>query len=306
MTAIDTRNSANVRNKRPSWLRRHSPPYWLSLVGGGWMLAFFLIPLVSGLIVSLETGNPLQGYILTWNWSIYKQLFVHSQIPYTTFMLRSLYYGVATTILSIIVAYPMAYYIAFKVKERWKSPLLFLVLLSFFVSFVIRTDMWSFILSNQGLVITALRKLHLVGSNFHILGTSDAVIGGDVYNNLAFMVLPIYVALERIDGRILEAARDLYSSGRQVFLRVVLPLSRAGIFAGVLLVFITTVGDPVVSSLLGGVGTYTIGQAIQDSYLTNQQFNVAAALSTALMVVLGIIMFIYARVFGTQNIENLV
>lgn len=306
MTAIDTRNSSSVRNKRPNWLRRHSPPYWLSLVGGGWMLAFFLIPLVSGLIVSLETGNPLQGYTLTWNWSIYKQLFVHSQIPYTTFMLRSLYYGVATTILSIIVAYPMAYYIAFKVKERWKSPLLFLVLLSFFVSFVIRTDMWSFILSNQGIVITALRKLHLVGSNFHILGTSDAVIGGDVYNNLAFMVLPIYVALERIDGRILEAARDLYSNGRQVFLRVVLPLSRAGIFAGVLLVFITTVGDPVVSSLLGGVGTYTIGQAIQDSYLTNQQFNVAAALSTALMVVLGIIMFVYARVFGTQNIENLV
>jgi spermidine/putrescine transport system permease protein len=306
MTAIDTRSSSSVRNKRPSWLRRHSPPYWLSLVGGGWMLAFFLIPLVSGLIVSLETGNPLQGYTLTWNWSIYKQLFVHSQIPYTTFMLRSLYYGVATTILSIIVAYPMAYYIAFKVKERWKSPLLFLVLLSFFVSFVIRTDMWSFILSNQGIVITALRKLHLVGSNFHILGTSDAVIGGDVYNNLAFMVLPIYVALERIDGRILEAARDLYSNGRQVFLRVVLPLSRAGIFAGVLLVFITTVGDPVVSSLLGGVGTYTIGQAIQDSYLTNQQFNVAAALSTAMMVVLGIIMFVYARVFGTQNIENLV
>jgi spermidine/putrescine transport system permease protein len=294
------------QSRRPSWIRRHSPPYWLSLIGGGWMLAFFLIPLVSGLIVSLETGNPLTGYHLTWNWSIYKQLFVHSDIPYTTFFLRSLYYGAATTIISILVAYPMAYYIAFKVKERWKSPLLFLVLLSFFVSFVIRTDMWSFILSNQGLVITALRKLHLVGSNFHILGTSNAVIGGDVYNNMAFMVLPIYVALERIDGRILEAARDLYSNGRQVFLRVVLPLSRAGIFAGVLLVFITTVGDPVVSSLLGGVGTYTIGQAIQDSYLTNQQFNVAAALSTALMVVLGLIMFIYAKVFGTQNIENLV
>jgi spermidine/putrescine transport system permease protein len=294
------------QSRRTSWIRRHSPPYWLSLIGGGWMLAFFLIPLVSGLIVSLETGNPLTGYHLTWNWSIYKQLFVHSDIPYTTFFLRSLYYGAATTIISILVAYPMAYYIAFKVKERWKSPLLFLVLLSFFVSFVIRTDMWSFILSNQGLVITALRKLHLVGSNFHILGTSNAVIGGDVYNNMAFMVLPIYVALERIDGRILEAARDLYSNGRQVFLRVVLPLSRAGIFAGVLLVFITTVGDPVVSSLLGGVGTYTIGQAIQDSYLTNQQFNVAAALSTALMVVLGLIMFIYAKVFGTQNIENLV
>jgi spermidine/putrescine transport system permease protein len=302
----DTTTLMKPGNRRPSWLRRHSPPYWLSLVGGGWMLAFFLIPLVSGLIVSLETGNPLTGYHLTWNWSIYKQLFVHSDIPYTTFFLRSLYYGAATTILSILISYPMAYYIAFKVRDRWKSPLLFLVLLSFFVSFVIRTDMWSFILSNQGIVITALRKLHLVGKNFHILGTSNAVIGGDVYNNLAFMVLPVYVALERIDGRILEAARDLYASGRQVFLKVVLPLSRAGIFAGVLLVFITTVGDPVVSSLLGGVGTYTIGQAIQDSYLTNQQFNVAAALSTALMVVLGIIMFIYAKVFGTQNIENLV
>jgi spermidine/putrescine transport system permease protein len=302
----DTTTLVKPRNRRPSWVRRHSPPYWLSLVGGGWMLAFFLIPLVSGLIVSLETGNPLTGYHLTWNWSIYKQLFVHSDIPYTTFFLRSLYYGAATTVLSILISYPMAYYIAFKVRDRWKSPLLFLVLLSFFVSFVIRTDMWSFILSNQGIVITALRKLHLVGKNFHILGTSNAVIGGDVYNNLAFMVLPIYVALERIDGRILEAARDLYANGRQVFLKVVLPLSRAGIFAGVLLVFITTVGDPVVSSLLGGVGTYTIGQAIQDSYLTNQQFNVAAALSTALMVVLGLIMFIYAKVFGTQNIENLV
>lgn len=270
------------------------------------MLAFFLIPLLSGLIVSLETGNPLSGYRLTWNWAIYEQLFVHSEIPYTTFFLRSLYYGAASTILSIVIAYPMAYFIAFKVRQRWKSPLLFLVLLSFFVSFVIRTDMWGFILSNQGVVISGLRDAHLVSKNFHILGTSSAVIGGDVYNNLAFMVLPIYVALERIDARVLEAARDLYSNGRQVFYRVVMPLSRAGVFAGVLLVFITVVGDPVVSSLLGGVGTYTIGQAIQDAYLTNQQFNVAAALSTALMVVLGIIMFAYARIFGTENIENLV
>jgi len=270
------------------------------------MLLFFLIPLLSGLIVSLETGNPVSGYTLTWNWHIYSQLFVHSDIPYTTFFLRSLYYGVATTILSILIAYPMAFYIAFRVSDRWKSPLILLVLLSFFVSFVIRTDMWSFVLAQQGFVITGLRDLHIVGKNFHILGSSSAVIGGDIYNNLAFMVLPIYVALERIDRRILEAARDLYSNGRQVFFRVVLPLSRAGIFAGVLLVFITTVGDPVNSALLGGVGTYTIGQAIQDSYLTNQQFNVAAALSTVLMVILGIIMFAYARIFGTENLENLV
>jgi spermidine/putrescine transport system permease protein len=166
--------------------------------------------------------------------------------------------------------------------------------------------MWAFVLADHGFVITALRDLHLVSKNFHILGTSGAVIAGDVYNDLAFMVLPIYVALERIDGRILEAARDLYANRTQVFFKTVVPLSRAGIFAGVLLVFIDAVGDPVNSALLGGAGTYTIGQAIQDTYLTNQQFNVAAALSTVLMVVLGLILFIYARTFGTENIENLV
>jgi spermidine/putrescine transport system permease protein len=120
------------------------------------------------------------------------------------------------------------------------------------------------------------------------------------------MVLPIYVALERIDSSMLEAAEDLYANRRQVFLRTVLPLSRSGIFAGVLLVLIDTVGDPVNASLLGGTGTYTIGQAIQDAYLTNQQFNVAAALSTVLLVVLGLLLFAYARIAGTENIEDLV
>jgi spermidine/putrescine transport system permease protein len=270
------------------------------------MILFFLVPLVSGLIVSLETGNPVNGYTLTWNWHIYSEIFVHSDIPYTTFFLRSLYYGTVATIFCIVIAYPMAYYIAFKVSARWKSSLLLLVLVSFFVSFIIRTDMWAFLLSHQGIVITTLLKLHLVSKNFHILGTSGAVIFGNVYNNLPFMVLPIYAALERVDQRILEAARDLYSNRRLVFTKVVMPLSRAGVFAGVLLVFITTVGDPVNSALLGGTNTYTIGQAIEDAYLQNQQFNIAAALSTVLMVMLGVIMFVYARLFGTENIENLV
>jgi spermidine/putrescine transport system permease protein len=305
MTTIQARIAKEPGSLR-RWVSRHSPPYWLSLVGVGWMVLFFLIPLISGLIVSLETGNPVRGYTLTWNWHIYSQIFVHSDIPYTTFFIRSLIYGGSATILCILIAYPMAYYIAFRVSPRWKNSLLLLVLISFFISFVIRTDMWAFVLADQGIVVTTLRHLHLVSANFHILGTAGAVIGGDVYNNLAFMVLPIYVALERIDVRILEAARDLYANSRQTFLKTVLPLSRAGIFAGVLLVFITTVGDPVNSALLGGANTYTIGQAIQDAYLNNQQFNVAAALSTMLMLMLGVIMFIYARVFGTENIENLV
>jgi spermidine/putrescine transport system permease protein len=288
------------------WLARHGVPYWLALAGGGWLIFFFAVPLVSELIVSLETGNPDAGYQLTWNWSIYKDLFVHSDVPYGTFLLRSLFYGISATILTIVIGYPLAYFIAFRVRERWKNPLLMLVLLSFLVSFVIRTEMWAFVLADQGPVLSALRDLHLVSKSFHVLGTSGAVIGGDTYNDLAFMVLPIYVALERIDTRLLEAAGDLYANRRQVFLRTVLPLSRSGIFAGVLLVVIDTVGDPVNANLLGGTNTYTIGQAIQDTYLSNQQYNVAAALSTVLMVALGILLLAYARIAGTENIEDLV
>ncbi len=302
--------SVAVQRGRPGRLRRwfagHSVPYLLALPAAAWLIALFVIPLVSGLIVSLMTGNPDTGYTLTWNWSIYKDLFVGSDVPYLTFLLRSLYYGISATILTILIGYPMAYYIAFRVKERWKSPLLLLVLLSFLVSFVIRTDMWAFILADDGPLLKGLRSLDLVSNSFHILGTNAAVIGGDTYNDLAFMVLPIYVALERIDPSIMEAAGDLYANRRQVFLRTVLPLSRSGIFAGVLLVLIDTVGDPVNASLLGGTGTYTIGQAIQDAYLTNQQFNVAAALSTVLLVVLGLLLFAYARLAGTENIEDLV
>jgi spermidine/putrescine transport system permease protein len=291
---------------RGRWWRKHTAPYLLSLAGGAWLIVLFVIPLVSGLVVSLETGNPDDGYTFTWNWGVYSSLFVNSDVSYLTFFLRSLAYGASATILTIIIGYPMAYFIAFRVSARWKNTLLLLVLVSFLVSFVIRTDMWAFLLADQGPVLTALRWAHLASKDFHILGTPGAVIGGIVYNDLAFMVLPIYVALERLDARLLEAASDLYANRRQVFLRTVLPLSRSGIFAGVLLVFIDAVGDPVNASLLGGTHTYVIGQAIQDAYLTNQQYNVAAALSTILMVVLGIILFAYARIAGTDNIEDLV
>jgi spermidine/putrescine transport system permease protein len=287
-------------------LMRHTTPYLLGLVGIVWLVLLFVIPLVSGLAVSLMTGNPQQGYTFTWNWSVYSDLFVGSDVPYLTFLIRGLLYGVGATIVTIIIGYPLAYFIAFRVNPKWKSTLLLLVTLSFFVSFVIRTDMWAFVLADQGPVLSFLRDIHLASSNFHILGTNAAVIGGLAYNDLAFMVLPLYVALERIDPRLTEASADLYGSKRVTFTRVILPLTRSGLFAGILLVFIDCAGDPVNASLLGGTHTYVIGQAIQDAYLTNQQYNVAAALSTVLMVVLGIILFAYARVAGTDNLEDLV
>ncbi|WP_243064829.1 ABC transporter permease [Humibacter sp. RRB41] len=287
-------------------LKRHSTPYLLGLVGIVWLLLLFVIPLISGLAVSLMTGNPEQGYTLTWNWSVYYDVFFNSGVSYGLFLWRALWYAAAATLVTIIIGFPMAYFIAFRVSQRWKNALLLLVALSFFVSFVIRTDMWAFVLSDQGPVLTVLRDLHLAGKDFHILGTSAAVIGGMAYNDLAFMVLPLYVALERIDPRLIEASADLYGNKTRTFTRVVLPLTRSGLFAGILLVFIDSAGDPVNASLLGGTHTYVIGQAIQDAYLTNQQYNVAAALSTVLMIVLGIILFVYARIAGTDNIEDLV
>ncbi|MFJ3384692.1 MULTISPECIES: ABC transporter permease [unclassified Curtobacterium] len=286
--------------------RRRSTPFLLALVGTAYLAVFFVIPLLSGLIVSLMSGNPDDGYTFTWNWGIYSSLFVDPTVPYLTFLLRSLWYGFAATLVTIIVGYPVAYFIAFRVSPRWKNPLLMLVFVSFLVSFIIRTDMWAFVLASQGPVVTFLQGIGLAGKDFHILGTGGAVIFGDAYNDLAFMVLPIYAALERIDPRLGEAANDLYAGKARAFWHTTLPLSRSGIFAGVLLVFIDCVGDPVNSALLGGTNTYTIGQAIQDAYSGNQQYNVAAALSTVLMVVLGIILFIYARVSGTDDLEDLV
>ncbi|GAA4178990.1 ABC transporter permease [Gryllotalpicola koreensis] len=307
MTAVDTSAMtlppAPVRGRR---FARYATPYLLGGVGSLWLIVLFLIPLISQLLVSLMTGNIDQGYQLTWNWSVYRDIFVGADVNYLLFLGRSLLFGATATIITIVVAYPVAYFLAFRASARWKNGLLLLIMLSFFVSFIIRTNMWVFLLGGQGPVLSFLRNLHLVGADAHVLGTAGAVIGGMAYNDLAFMVLPIYVALERIDPRLFEAAQDLYGNQRAVFFRTTLPLSRSGIFAGILLVFIDTVGDPVNPSLLGGQSTYTLGQAIQNVYLTQQEYNVAAALSTIMMIALGIILFAYARVFGTDNIEDLV
>ena len=287
-------------------MRRLSVPYLLGFTGAAWLILFFLIPLIAGLIVSLMSGDVASGYRLTWNWSIYSDIFVNSNVNYALFLGRSLFYGATATLLTIVIGYPLAYFIAFRVSPRWKTPLLFLVLISFLISFVIRTKMWVFLFGAQGPIISFLQSIHLAGPDFAVLGTPGAVIGGQTYNDLAYMVLPIYVALERIDTRLFEATEDLYGTKRAVFFKTILPLSRSGIFSGILIVFIDTVGDPVNAALLGGRNTYNFGEAIQYAYLNLQQYNVAAALSTVLMIALGIILFVYARVFGTENIEDLV
>jgi spermidine/putrescine transport system permease protein len=176
------------------------------------------------------------------------------------------------------------------------------MLLPFLVSFVLRTISWQFFLSDNGLLLGPLKSIGLVPESFHILATSVAVIGGLTYNYLPFMVLPIYVALERIDPRVLEAAHDLYAGRTQTFLRVVLPLSLPGVFAGVLMTFVPASSDYVNASVLGGTSNTMIGNVIQNQYLVTQDYPTASALSFTLMAVLLVGIFVYARALGTEDV----
>jgi spermidine/putrescine transport system permease protein len=176
-----------------------------------------------------------------------------------------------------------------------------MILVPFFVSFVIRTIQWNFILGTNGLLFGPLKSLGLIPEDFHVLRTPVAVIAGITYNYMPFAALPLYVALERIDRRLVEAAKDLYATKAMSFRKVVLPLSVPGIFAAVILTFVPATGDYVNSSILGGPGTTMIGQIIQDFFLVRHQYTIAAAMSVTLMVGMLVLALAYARVLGTED-----
>jgi spermidine/putrescine transport system permease protein len=276
-------------------------PYLLTLPGGLWMAIFFIIPIVFMLSISLQTGNIESGFQMTWRfanyWDVLKQ--------YHTQFVRSFLYGGIATLITLVVAYPMAYWIAFR-GGRHKTTFLFLLLLPFFVSFVIRTLAWQFLLADDGILFGTLKDWHLLPQNFHVLASPIAVVSGIAYNFLPFMALPLYVALERIDRKVVEASRDLYANNIQVFTKVIFPLSIPGVFAGVLLTFVPAVGDYVNASILGGTSTTMIGNIVQQEFLVNFHYPQAAALSFILMAVLLIGIFAYARVLGARSIEEYV
>jgi spermidine/putrescine transport system permease protein len=284
-----------------SRLRRGSVPYLLGLPAGAWLAVFFVVPIVSILSLSLMTGNSIDGFTLTWHFSTYTD----AVSRYSTQFGRSFLYGGLSTLVALIVTYPVAYWIAFR-GGRFKSTLLLLALLPFFVSFVIRMLTWQFILADNGILLGRLKDVGLLPQDLHVLSTPFAVITGLTYDSLPFMVLPLYVALERIDRSQIEAAADLYGNGWQRFWRVILPLSAPGVYAGVLLVAITNIGDYVSAAILGGPSTTMIGNIIQTQYLQNADYPSASALSLVLMAALLAGMFVYARAFGTRTIQEYV
>ena len=279
-------------------VKRQLAPYFLVLPGGLWLLLFFAIPMIAMLSLSLQQGDVVYGYRFTFHWQNYTDAIsgYHDQL------IRSLIYAGIGTLLLIALAFPVAYWIAFYGGKR-KPTYLFLLLLPFFVSFVIRTVQWNFILGTNGLLFGPLKNLGLLSEDFRVLKTPVAVIAGITYNYMPFAALPLYVALERIDRRLVEAAKDLYASKPMAFRKVVLPLSVPGIFAAVILTFVPATGDYINSVILGGggPGTTMIGVLIQSYFLVQHEYPIAAALSVILMVSMLVLAIAYARVLGTED-----
>ncbi|MEU4626402.1 ABC transporter permease [Actinoplanes sp. NPDC023801] len=278
-------------------VKRTLAPYLLVLPGGLWLVVFFAVPMATMVSLSLQEGDVVNGFVFTGHW----QNYVESLADYQTQLIRSLVYGAVTSFVLIVLAFPVAYWIAFYGGKR-KATYLFLILLPFFVSFVLRTISWRMLLTDDGVLLHPLKEAGVLPADFQVLGTATAVIAGLVYSFLPFMVLPIYVALERIDPRVVEAARDLYASPVSSFTKVIFPLALPGVFAGVLMTFVPASSDYVNSELLGSSETTMIGQVIQSKFLSNSDYPSASALSFTLMAVLLVGIFAYARALGTEDV----
>ena len=280
---------------RHRWLA----PILLLLPGLSWLAFFFLVPLGFLGYQSLQSGSFLNGYSFTWSFRNYTD----AVSEYSAQFIRSFLYAGIATVLCLAIAYPLVYWIAFR-GGRWKNLFLVIIVAPFFVSYLVRTLAWLNILADQGPVVSVLRTLHILGPDGRLLATGFAVVAGITYNFLPFMALPLYVSLEQIDARLLEAAGDLYASKREAFLRVTLPLSGPGIVAGTLLTFIPAAGDFINAQLLGTPNQKMIGNVIQSQYLEQINYPSAAALSFILMAMILVALGFYAKVVGTEKLTG--
>jgi spermidine/putrescine transport system permease protein len=282
-------------------------PYLLLLPGMLFTFVFFVVPLITLLKISLSSkpNALIPRYDFTWEWSNFTTAFS----DFGTQLLRSFAYAGIATLLCLVIAYPVAYFIAFKAGQ-WRNILLGLVMVPFFTSFLLRTISWQTLLADNGPVLrvinalSAERILDAIGllSDGRLLNTQVAVIGGLTYNFLPFMLLPLYVSLEKIDIRLVDAASDLYSPFRRTFRTVIFPLSLPGVFAGTLLTFIPATGDFINASLLGNPNTSVIGNVVQTQFLNRNDYPTAAAISFVLMAIITLFVLVYAKFLGTEDL----
>lgn len=282
-------------------LRRRNSliPLLFVLPGLAWLIVFYAIPLVSQIWVSTQTGNADDGFVQTWNFAVYPDA-VSEYLPQLG---RSFLFAGIATLATLIISFPLAYFIAFK-AGRWRNLMLLLIILPFFTSLIVRVVAWQTLLSDDGFVVNTLQTIGILGPDGRLLATTFAVIAGITYNFLPFMALPLYASLERMDRTLLEAASDLYASKLTAFRKVTLPLAAPGIFAGTLLTFIPAIGDYINAQLLGTPKQYMIGNVIQSQYLTVRDYPTAAALSFVVMVIVLILIAIALRFVGTRQLSE--
>jgi spermidine/putrescine transport system permease protein len=283
----------------PPGRRRSKTGYLLLLPGLLWLIVFFLVPTIQLAATSLydPSGSLDTGYAMTWSFPNY----VHALQEFQPQFLRSLVYATIATGLALLLAYPLAYSIAFK-AGRWKNLMLVAVIAPFFTSFLVRTLAWKSILSDNGFIVNTLQALHILGPDGRLLATSVAVVTGLTYNFLPFMVLPLYASLEKIDLRLIEASKDLYANGFTSFRKVTLPLSMPGLVAGTLLTFIPAAGDYINAQLLGTPKQFMIGNVIDNLFLVQLDYPAAAACSVVLMLAIVAMVLVYVRRAGTEEL----
>jgi spermidine/putrescine transport system permease protein len=287
--------------------RRLLAPYGLLKPGMLWLALFFLAPVWSLLRISLSTKESRFSVNFDFSWAF--QNYTKEFSDFGAQFQRAFLYAAIATVLTIAIGYPLAYVIAFR-GGKYKNILLGLVVIPFFTSYLIRTIAWSTILADRGFVVRAMNAVGLsnvfewlhIMDNGKLLNTPAAVIGGLTYNFLPFMLLPIYVSLEKIDINLVNAAGDLYSSASRAFRKVVFPLSIPGVFAGTLLTFIPAAGDFVNAQFLGNPNTTMIGNSIQDQFLKQNNYPVASAMAAVLMVSIATLVLLYTRIFGTEDL----
>ncbi|WP_344072310.1 ABC transporter permease [Streptomyces crystallinus] len=290
---------------RKASVRKRLVPYWLLVPGLLWLIVFFALPLVYQASTSVQTGTLEKGFQVTWHFQTYWDAFKE----YYPQFVRSLLYAGTATVLCLLLGYPLAYLIAFK-AGRWRNVILVLVIAPFFTSFLIRTLAWKTILADGGPVVHALNSLHVLDvtswlgftEGDRVLATPMAVVCGLTYNFLPFMILPLYTSLERIDSRLHEAAGDLYATPATTFRKVTFPLSMPGVVSGTLLTFIPASGDYVNAELLGSTDQKMVGNVIQSQFLRVLDYPTAAALSFILMAIVLVMVTVYIRRAGTEDL----
>jgi spermidine/putrescine transport system permease protein len=284
-----------VRARFSRWV-----PYLLLAPGVFWLVIFYVIPAIQMFTYSISTGTLETGFTMTFGADAYTTAIDRFGKQF----LNSILYGGLATILTLAIGFPVAYTIAFR-GGRYKNLILFLVIAPFFTSFLIRTISWKILLGDEGPILGPLKHtLGILPGDFSLLGTPIAQTAGLTYNFLPFMILPLYVALEKIDPRLIEAAADLYAGRWEAFRRVTFPLALPGVFAGSLLTFIPAMGDYINAELLGNPQTRMIGNVIQNRLLVQNDYPVGSALSFILMAAILVAVALYARALGTEQLTG--